>query len=79
MGQTGRLGSLVTYEVGAIGEDAIKETKEKVYARIVEYLQFEGYPTEASPDFKEANVNDLVLYVIGPILFDFKKETGRNI
>jgi len=52
-------------------EDAIKRTKEKVWGRIVEYLNFEGYPTEACPDFKRANVNDLVLYIIGPILYHF--------
>lgn len=34
--------------------DAIKE---KVYDQIVECLSNEGYPTEASVDFKEANVS----------------------
>ena len=38
--------------------DGIKET---VYARLVEDISPEGYPTEMSPDFKEANVLDLVL------------------
>ena len=38
--------------------DGIKET---VYARLVEDIRPEGYPTEMSPDFKEANVLDLVL------------------
>ncbi|KAF8534429.1 hypothetical protein BDD12DRAFT_809376 [Trichophaea hybrida] len=58
------------------GTDTIKE---KVYDRIVEYLEIEGYPTEASADFKEAKVSDLVLYIIGPILSDFWRKTGRKI
>lgn len=58
------------------GTDTIKE---RVYDRIVEYLEIEGYPTEASADFKEANVSDLVLYTIGPILSDFIRKTGRKI
>lgn len=38
----------------------------------------EGYPTESNQYFKKANVNDLVLYTIGPILTDFILKTGRN-
>lgn len=45
--------------------DAVGET---VYNRIVEYIIIEGYPTEASWDFNETYVSDLVLYIIGPIL-----------
>lgn len=66
-------------DIEEIGTNTIKGIKEKVYARIIGYLQFEGYPSEASLDFKEANINDLVLYIIGPVLSDFKSETGRNI
>jgi len=40
--------------------DAVKETTERVYRRIVEYLKIEGYPTEANTNFKEININDLV-------------------
>lgn len=50
--------------------------KERVYDRIVENAEFEGYPTEASADFKEAKVSDLVLYTI---LSDFRHKTGRKI
>ncbi|KAI5839543.1 hypothetical protein DFP73DRAFT_561266 [Morchella snyderi] len=57
------------------GTDAIKE---KVYDRILECLANEGYPTEASADFKEANVSDFVYAIIGPILFDFGRKTGRK-
>ena len=55
--------------------DAVKAT---VYGRIKEYLNIEGYPTEADPDFKEANVSDLVLYTIGPVL-DSVRKMGRDI
>ncbi|KAF8428239.1 hypothetical protein EV426DRAFT_714443, partial [Tirmania nivea] len=55
--------------------DAIKE---KVYDRIVEYLDIEGYPTEVNRYFKEANISSLVLYTIGPILNRVRK-MGRNI
>jgi len=34
---------------------------------ILEYLRFEGYPTQAISGFKESNVNDLVLYTMGPV------------
>lgn len=62
----------------AVAADTIEQLKEKVYDRIIEYIGFEGYPTGRG-DFTEANVNDLVLYILGPILTAFKKETGRNI
>ncbi|KAF8431499.1 hypothetical protein BGX38DRAFT_1334265 [Terfezia claveryi] len=48
------------------------KTKEKVYDRIMEYLEAEGYPTEAEEDFKEANINDLVYGIISPIIADFR-------
>ena len=58
------------------GTDTIKE---RVYDRILEYLEIEGYPTEASVNFKEANVSGLVLDIIGPILWEFGGNTGRKI
>ncbi|KAF8538993.1 hypothetical protein BDD12DRAFT_883625 [Trichophaea hybrida] len=63
------------------GEDfnAILETKEKVYEKMVRYLKIEGNPSEANADFKEANINDLVYVTIHPILFDFTCRTGRDI
>lgn len=59
----------------SIKTDAIKE---KGYDRIVECLSNEGYPTEASVDFKEANINDFVHAIIDPILFDFSHGTERK-
>ncbi|KAF8434035.1 hypothetical protein BGX38DRAFT_179554 [Terfezia claveryi] len=60
------------------GADAILNIKEKVYDAIVQYLDIEGYP-ELNPDFNEANISDLVLYTIGPIISSVKRFTGRNI
>jgi len=37
-------------------------SKVKVYEQILQYLAIEGYPTEANPDFREANVSDLVFF-----------------
>ncbi|KAA8898470.1 hypothetical protein FN846DRAFT_910065 [Sphaerosporella brunnea] len=53
-------------------------TRDKVYNQIVEYLVVEGYPTEANPDIKEANVSDLVLHILSPIIFDFMRKAGRH-
>lgn len=58
-----------------VGGGAILKTRQRVYDAIVDYLEVEGYPTEANPDFKE----DLVLYTIVPILTDFRRMIGRKI
>ena len=47
--------------------------------REMDYDRIVGYHTEASVDFREAKVSGLVLYVSGPILFDFGCKTGRKI
>ncbi|KAI5792692.1 hypothetical protein FPQ18DRAFT_17147 [Pyronema domesticum] len=59
----------------SVEADAIKETKERVYRRIVEYLNVEGYPDDANPDFKEANVSDLIYSIIGPSIYFMRKKT----
>jgi len=56
-----------------------QKIKQRIYDKIVEYLEAEGYPTESIDDFNAANVNDLVLVIILPILSAFKRETGHNI
>ena len=63
----------------AYAVEDISKSKEKVYDHILEHLEMEGYPGEEDPDFKESNVNDLVHYIIGPIISDFRRKTGRNI
>lgn len=59
--------------------DGIWKTKEKVYGDILQYLDTEGYPIDVDSDFNEANVSDLVLYIVGPILSSFKRKTGRDV
>jgi len=59
-------------------KETMHALKEVVYTRIIEYLDIEGYPTEGTLDFKVANISDLVLYTIGPILQHVRK-MGRNI
>jgi len=58
---------------------ASKAIKKRVYRRILEYIEIEGYPTEASASFKESNVSDLVYSIISPILSDFRRKTGRKL
>ena len=53
--------------------------KEKVYDQIVQYLDIEGLLDESDPDFKEANVNDLVYGIIGPAFQYAQKKTKRMI
>ncbi|KAG0133658.1 hypothetical protein HOY82DRAFT_604034 [Tuber indicum] len=55
------------------------QVKQQVYENLVGYLEIQGYPTEANADFKEVDVNDLILFIIYPILRCFKRSTGRNI
>lgn len=62
-----------------IDKRTIANTKDEVYYHILQYLDIEGYPTEASSDFKEANVSDLVLYIIGPIISAMKKGGRKTL
>jgi len=65
--------------IEGLGMDAIRRVKEKLYDLMLDHLEIEGYPTEADPDFKEANISDLVLFIISPIISDFKRKTGRKV
>ena len=53
--------------------------REKIYERLVEHIESEGYPTEANKDYKEANVNDLVYGILSPMVTDLKRKTGRKL
>ncbi|CUS06897.1 unnamed protein product [Tuber aestivum] len=66
-------------EIDGLGKDQVQKTKEKVFDNIVEFIEGECYPTESNEDFKEANVNDLVLLIILPILTAFRRETGCDL
>ena len=49
--------------------------KEKVYDQIMQYLHVEGYPEDSDPDFREANISDLVYGIIGPTIQYVRKKT----
>jgi len=57
--------------------NTMKATKDEVYKGIVRYLAVET-PLVDHKRFKEANVCDLVLQIILPIICDFKQNTGRE-
>jgi len=61
------------------GKACISKVREEIYDGLVGYIEIEGYPSEADPDLKEANINDLVLFTIYPILRLFKHDTARNL
>ena len=52
----------------------IQEAKRQVFNAILLSLDLEGYPTETDPNFNEANVSDLVLYILGPFISYFKRK-----
>ena len=59
------------------GSDAIKQTKDRVYENIVQFLDIEVSPLDVV-HFKEASVSDLVLFIIAPIIHEFRRRTGRR-
>ncbi|KAG0637267.1 hypothetical protein HOY80DRAFT_283078 [Tuber brumale] len=62
-----------------LDKNLIMEAKREVYRGLVRPLEAGGYPSEADPDFKEANINDLAAFTIYPIPSLFKHETSRNL
>lgn len=62
-----------------VPKEVILKTKELVYDLVVRHIEVEGFPTMANVEFREPNVNDLVLLILNPILSDFRRSTGRNI
>ncbi|PUU82936.1 hypothetical protein B9Z19DRAFT_1061476 [Tuber borchii] len=70
---------MITSKDRLLGEDVIGRLKEKIYNSLVDYLKVIGYPTEANSHYKEANINDLVVFTIYPILAAFKEETSRGL
>ncbi|KAI5780243.1 hypothetical protein DFH27DRAFT_361544 [Peziza echinospora] len=53
--------------------------KEKIYERLLEVIEGEGYPTEANAEFKVPNVNDLVFTIVLPMVTDVRRKTGRSL
>jgi len=60
-----------------ISVQTMDDIKKRVYDRIVEYLNING--PIASPHHKHANIDDLILYIIGPIIDAVCKMGGRKI
>ena len=57
----------------------VSDTKEKVYDRLVEYLDCEIYPSAAEDDFtEESTVCDIVNAVLLPTLSDFRRKSQRS-
>ena len=77
-----RVGSLKGISVGSMLAneqcEGLEEIKEKVYDRILEYIEIEGYPTEGVPDFKQSSINHLVYSIISPIIRNFRRKSGRQ-
>ena len=62
-----------------LGKDKILQIKEKIYEHIAEVLVCEGYPTESTENFKEANITDLVFTIIVPMIAAFRTRMGRKL
>jgi len=60
-------------------DDEIQQIKETFYNRIVEYVEREGYPTEASSDFDVTNIHHLVYAMVNPLILAFKRKTGKKL
>lgn len=61
-----------------LGEARLKKLRLKIFRVILDYLEGEGYPGDRE-DHKEVNIHDLVLFVIFPVLLEFKRTTKRNL
>ena len=70
---------ILSEAIKLFGDGTIKEIKERGYDHITEYLDAQGYPSESVGTFKEANVNDLVLFILGAIVYKVRRKTGRDI
>ncbi|RPB28511.1 hypothetical protein L211DRAFT_777730 [Terfezia boudieri ATCC MYA-4762] len=53
--------------------EAIKTSKEELYKGLARCLRIEGHET-----LMEANVNDLVVFIIHPTIDEFRQRTGRK-
>jgi len=56
-----------------------RKGKGLLFCTSVEHFEMEGFPGEEEPDFKEANINDLIHAILSPIVTDFRRQTGYNI
>ncbi|CUS11656.1 unnamed protein product [Tuber aestivum] len=59
--------------------DMILKLKRKIYQDLANYIQVGGYPTEASADFREGHINDIVAFTICPIIGQFNHVTKQKL
>ncbi|KAF8418383.1 hypothetical protein EV426DRAFT_318548 [Tirmania nivea] len=57
--------------------EVITTVKEEVYKQIERYIEVEA-PSLDLPNLMEAYANDLVYSIISPIIYEFKRKTGRK-
>jgi len=60
-------------------DDEIQQIKETIYNRIVESVEGQGDPTEASPDFDVTNIHHLVYAMVNPLISAFTRKTGKKL
>lgn len=66
-------------KTGYILEDGnlfLVRIKDRVYNRILDHLEGEGYPLESYMFFRETNINDLVYSIVITIIAEFKRKSG---
>ncbi|CUS10779.1 unnamed protein product [Tuber aestivum] len=76
---TSQMLAQVKSDIKGLQDDQLQQAKEEVFNNMVGFIEVEGYPTELDEDFKVANINDLVLLTIFPILLAFRRETGYQL
>ena len=82
-----RLGEVPVVSIGEMLETAkhsikkadVDAMKEKIYERLLDHIEAEGYPTEANAGFNESNISDLVYSILAPTVADFRRKTGRKV
>ncbi|KAG0642115.1 pyridoxal phosphate-dependent transferase [Tuber brumale] len=64
---------------GSLVPNIVLQLKRKIYQDLVNYITVGGYTTETNPDFKEASINDVVVFTIYPSVAQFKDETQQRL
>ncbi|KAF8416005.1 hypothetical protein EV426DRAFT_688018 [Tirmania nivea] len=73
------VGEMLEIAKDSVKKEDVDAMKEKIYERLLDHIEAEGYPTEANVEFKEPNVSDLVYSIVAPTVADFRRKTGRKL
>jgi len=65
--------------IKGLDKENMQRVKDKVYNNLLDFLLAEGYPSGSTEDFKEANVTDLTLLIVLPVITTLKRVTKRNL